>query len=326
MKQFLLFLLFVSICFPSFSGGVKGTVKDTDGSPLPFASIYIPQTGSGAATDLNGYFEIQLQKGHYDVVFKFIGYESVTRIIDVDSTFIEINITLKPQAIMLRTVTVSANQEDPAYTIMRKAIAKAKYHSQQIDSYTAKVYIKGKGKLTDYPWLAKKALEKEGISKDRLFISESVSEIKYTRPNKFEEKVIAVYTTGKDNDTSPNGYVFGSFYQPEIAETISPLSPKSFSYYRFEYLGSFKDRNYEVSRIKVIPRSKGDNVIDGTLNIVEDWWAIHSMDINTQKMGIKVNIKGMYAPIDEKAWLPVSHRFTAGGKIFGFEFEYNYLA
>src|SRR5262249_50408082 len=71
---------------------------------------------------------------------------------------------------------------------------------------------------------------------------------------------------------------------------------------------------------------KGDNVIDGVINIVEDWWAIHSMDINTQKMGILVNIKGMYAPIDDKAWLPVSHRFTAGGKIFGFEFEYNYLA
>src|SRR6478609_9229355 len=185
MKQFLLLLfLYVSICFPSIGGGVKGTVKDSDGSPLPFASIYIPQTGSGAATDLNGYFEIQLQKGHYDVIFKFIGYESVTRIVDIDTTFIEINITLKPQAIMLRTVTVSANQEDPAYTIMRKAIAKAKYHTQQLDSYTTKVYIKGKLKLTDYPWLAKKALEKEGIKKNSVFVTESVNEVKYTRPNK----------------------------------------------------------------------------------------------------------------------------------------------
>ncbi|MEO5980408.1 MAG: DUF5686 family protein, partial [Chryseolinea sp.] len=123
-----------------------------------------------------------------------------------------------------------------------------------------------------------------------------------------------------------NQYIFGSFYEPEIAETISPLSPKAFSYYKFEYLGTFKDRNYEVSRIRVTPRSKGDNVVEGTLNIVEDWWAIHSMDINTTKLGITVNIKAVYAPIDDKAWMPVSHRFKAGGKIFGFEFEYNYLA
>ena len=69
-------------------------------------------------------------------------------------------------------------------------------------------------------------LEKEGITKDRLFITESVSEIKYTRPNKFEEKVIAVYTQGANRSASPNNYIFGSFYKPEIAETVSPLSPR----------------------------------------------------------------------------------------------------
>ncbi len=44
--------------------------------------------------------------------------------------------------------------------------------------------------LKDYPWLAKKTLEKEGITKDRVYISESVSEISYQRPNTFSEKVI----------------------------------------------------------------------------------------------------------------------------------------
>jgi hypothetical protein len=172
----------------------------------------------------------------------------------------------------------------------------------------------------------KKAIEKEGIEKGQVFVTESISEIKYTRPNKFEEKVISIRSDGKDNNTSPNPYIFGSFYEAEVAETVSPLSPKSFSYYRFEYQGTFKDRNYEVSRIKVIPRSKGDNVVEGMLYIVEDWWSIHSMDIYTTKLGIKVNIKAVYAPIDDKAWMPVSHRFKAEGKIFGFEFEYNYLA
>ena len=227
---------------------------------------------------------------------------------------------------MLQTVTINSGTEDPAYTIMRKAIAKAKYHTQQIDEYTARVYIKGAGQLIDYPWLAKKAIEKEGIEKGQVFVTESISEIKYTRPNTFDEKVISIRSDGKDNNTSPNPYIFGSFYEPEIAETISPLSPKAFSYYRFEYMGTFKDRNYEVSRIKVTPRSKGDNVVQGMIYIVEDWWSIHSMDIYTTKLGITVNIKAVYAPIEDKAWMPVSHRFKASGKIFGFEFEYNYLA
>ncbi|MBS1544563.1 MAG: carboxypeptidase-like regulatory domain-containing protein [Bacteroidetes bacterium] len=319
-------LLLVALPAAAMAAGVRGTIKADDGTFLAFATIYVKQTGSGSVSDPQGHYEITLAPGRYDLIFHYLGYETLERTIEVQDTWIELSVTLKTQVIQLQTVTVKAGKEDPAYTIMRKAIAKAKYHTQQLDAYTAKVYIKGKGQLKDYPWLAKKALEKEGITKDRVFISESVSEIKYTRPNKFEEKVIAVYTNGNTRNTSPNAYVFGSLYEPEIAETISPLSPKSFSYYRFEYEGSFKDRNYEISKIKVIPRSKGDNVFDGTLYIVEDWWSIHSADLNVTKMGIKFHVKGIYNPIENKAWLPVSQQFFIEGKVFGFEFVADYLA
>ncbi|MBK5277377.1 MAG: carboxypeptidase-like regulatory domain-containing protein, partial [Bacteroidia bacterium] len=322
----------------TFGGGIRGQIKGDDGIPLAYATIFVKQTGTGSASDLEGRYEVLLSPGSYEVLFQYLGYESTFRRIDIGDSFEEINITLKTQVMVLQNVTINAGKEDPAYTIMRKAIAKAKFHTQQIDSYTAKVYIKGKGKITDYPWLAKKALEKEGITKDRLFIQESVSEIKYTRPNKFEEKVIAVYTTGKNNtgnDGSPNAYVFGSFYEPEIAETVSPLSPKSFSYYRFEYLGSFKDRNYDISKIKVTPRSKGDNIFEGIIFIVEDFWSIHSLDFRTTKMGINFKIKQIYNPIEDKvnlsgvvgqAWMPISQQFIVDGSVFGFDFEGTYLA
>src|SRR5688572_2723603 len=319
-------LVFTWLATSAYAGGVKGIVKDEKGEPLAYTTIFVKQTGSGTTTNVNGDYEIILPAGHYELVFQFLGYETVTRGVDVAADFVEVNITLRTQATMLQTVTVNAGNEDPAYTIMRKAIAKAKFHLQQLDSYSARVYIKGSGQLKDYPWLAKRRLEKEGIEKGRVFVSESISDIKYTRPGKFEEKVISIRSDGNDNNTSPNPYIFGSFYEPEVAETISPLSPKAFSYYRFEYMGTFKDRDYEVSRIKVIPRSKGDDVIDGVIYIVENWWAIHSMDIHTTKLGIDVNIKAVYAPIEDKAWMPVSHRFKVGGKVFGFEFEFNYLA
>ncbi len=338
MKPLRLILPFFFLSFSVLAGGIRGIVKGDDGAPLAYATIFVKQTGTGSATDLDGRYEVVLPPGSYDILFQYLGYESIARKIEIGADFIEVNIKLKTQVMMLQNVTINAGKEDPAYTIMRKAISKAKFHTQQIDSYTAKVYIKGKGKITDYPWLAKKALEKEGITKDRLFIQESVSEIKYTRPNKFEEKVIAVYTTGKNNtgnDGSPNAYVFGSFYEPEIAETISPLSPKSFSYYRFEYLGSFKDRNYDISKIRVTPRSKGDNIFEGIIFIVEDWWSIHSLDFKTTKMGINFKIKQIYNPIEDKArlndqvgqaWLPISQQFIVDGSVFGFDFEGTYLA
>ena len=316
----------MTIALAGHAGGIRGTVTTEDGAPLAYATIFVKQTGSGAVTGLDGKYGIALADGHYDIAFQYLGYETVTRQVGILDRYIEMDIVLKSQAMVLQNVTITAGNEDPAYTIMRKAIAKAKYHAQQIDSYSAKVYIKGKGRLKDYPWLAKRALEKEGITKDRLFISESVSEVHYTRPNKFEEKVIAVFSDGNDNNTSPNAYVFGSFYAPEIAGTVSPLSPRAFSYYRFEYLGTFKDQDYDVSKVRVIPRSKGDNVFEGDLFIVEDWWSIHSLDFHVSKLGIDFEVKQLYHPIEGKAWLPVSQQFDVEGKVFGFEFEYNYLA
>ncbi|HET7180390.1 MAG TPA: DUF5686 and carboxypeptidase regulatory-like domain-containing protein, partial [Chryseosolibacter sp.] len=329
MRLFPVLFFLVAVCVPKSYGqttGIHGVITDELGNPLSFATIFVKQIGTGTTANADGIYEIALAKGSYELVFQFLGRKSEVRVVDIQQGSKELNITLKPQEIMLPSVTVNADDEDPAYSIMRKAIAKANYHRNVLDAYSARVYIKGAGKLKDYPWLAKKALKKEGIEKDRVYISESVSEIRFTRPNKFEEKVISIRSDGKDNNTSPNGYIFGSFYSPEVAGTISPLSPKAFSYYRFEYLGTFKDRDYEVSRIKVIPRSKGDNVVDGVIFIVENDWSIHSMDIHTIKLGIDIYMKVMCGRIEDKVWLPVSHQFRVEGKIFGFEFEYNYVA
>jgi hypothetical protein len=329
LKKFLLILFAIVVVIQAMAqptGGVKGTIKADDGSVLSFATIFVKQMGTGTTANEDGNYEIMLKPGRYDLVFQHLGRRTEVRIVEIKDAFVTVNITLIPQDIVLQSITIDADDEDPAYSIMRKAIAKANYHRNLLESYSARVYIKGAGKLKDYPWLAKKALQKEGIEKGRVYISESVSDIKFTRPNKFEEKVISIRSDGKDNNTSPNGYIFGSFYEPEIAETISPLSPKAFSYYKFEYQGTFKDRNYDVSRIKVIPRSKGDNVVDGMIYIVEEDWAIHSIDLHTIKLGIDIGIKIMCGPIEDKAWLPVSHKFKVDGKVFGFEFEYNYLA
>lgn len=322
-------LFFFLLLLPSllYSGGIRGTIKDDQGEPLAYATIFVKQTGSGTATNVEGQYELQLAPGSYEIVYQYLGFQTVVRQVEVSTDYVTVDITLTSQATVLQTVIVKAGKEDPAYTIMRKAIAKANYHRNQLDEYQARVYIKGSGQLKDYPWLAKRQLEKEGIEKGRVFVQESVSEVKYTRPNKFEEKVISIRADGVDNNNaSPNQYIFGSFYEPVVAQTISPLSPRAFSYYRFEYQGTFKDRNYEVSKIKVIPRSKGDNVVEGMLYLVENWWSIHSMDIKTTKLGISIYIKAVYGPIEDKAWLPVSHQFRVEGKIFGFEFEGKYLA
>ncbi len=316
------------LSFQSFlqASGIRGYVRDANGNPLEYTTIYAQENGLGAVTNAEGYYQLSLQPGTYTVLFQFLGYETKVEKVTIGDSFQDLDMVLVPQTFQLKQVVVGGSDEDPAYTVMRKAIAKAEYHRMQIDRYQAQVYVKGSGRIKKTPFFARKALKKEGIDTSTAFTSESVSIVEYIRPNTFNERVISVYKHGDDNDSSPMNYVNGSFYQPEIAGAVSPLSPKSFGFYRFKLEGFFEDRGFFINKIRVQPRSRGEDVFDGYIYIVEDLWAIHSLDFFTYKLGFKFDIKQVYTPIQEVAWMPVTAQFGVDGNILGFGFEYQYLA
>ncbi len=309
--------------------GIRGLITDANNQPLPFATIYVEELGTGTSSNAQGRFSYRMPTGTYNITFQYIGYETVVQRVKVDSDFVEITIQLKEQTYELKTVEVTSDGRDPAYIIIRKAIAKAPFHLNQLNSYKAEVYTKGSGRVKKSPFMVRKLMAKEGIDSTFAFVSESVSEVYYKRPNYFEEKVISIYTEGDSQDSSPNAYINASFYEPTVADVISPLSPKAFAYYSFTYEGFFADRGREIDKIKITPKSKGENVVEGYINIVDGEWSIHSLDIRVRKAmpaNITIDIKQIYAPIENKAWLPVSHQFDGMIKFYGFHFEFGYLA
>ena len=328
MHRIIFTLLCVFQVFVLFAGGIKGYIRNPEGEALPYASIYIDELGSGTAANEEGYYEYRMLPGEYRVVYQYLGYETQVERITVGANMRELNITLQEQTFELEQIEIIDNGEDPAYTVMRRAIAKAKYHRQQVDAYTAKVYIKGSGRLLNTPGLFRKALENEGVEADSTtaFTSESVSVLEYERPNTYRERVISVYTQGDNNGADPNGFIYGSFYEADIGGAVSPLSPRAFAHYRFELEGYFSDRGQSINKIKVTPRRKGDDVFSGYIYIVENLWNIHSLSLEMYKLGFHFDVNQVYAPIEEDIWLPISHKFKIDGKVFGFGFDYNYLA
>ncbi len=308
---------------------VSGTVSDETGAPLPFAAIYLPDQKGGTATNEDGFYSIKLPARRFTLVFQYLGYQSQEVRVDMSRGDQEVNVTLQPQPVELEGVTISSDREDPAYTIMRKAIAKAKFHTQQVDSFKTTVYIKGSGRLKGLPGLFRKRIEKElakeGIDTSTSFTIESVNELTYIRPNTYKERVISVRTVGEDRGSDPGNFIKGSFYEPEVNGAVSPLSPRAFAYYKFEYLGEFTDRGVLVNKIKVTPRSRGDNVFEGTIYIVDQLWSIHSLDLSTYIWGILFKINQVYQPVEENVWLPLNNIFDVSGKFFGFKFEYRYF-
>ena len=320
-----LFLVFLTPLLAE-AQGVKGTVIDQDGSPLPYTTIYVKETGSGSVTNQNGSYELRLQPGNYNISFQFLGYKSEQIVVTVGSEMITRDVVLLKQSYTLQAAEIDGGKEDPAYKVMRKAIAKSSYHRQQVDHFTCEVYLKGGGRLIDSPWFLRKVLEKEGMDTSATFVTESVSEITYNRPGEFSERVVSIRTTGDDRNTNPMQYINTSLYEPTFGGVVSPFSPKAFAYYKFKYIRSYSDRGYQINEIQVIPRSRNSDIFEGRVFVVEDLWAIHSADLTIEVQGITVDIHQVFAPIEPNVWMPVSHKYNGHGKIMGFSFEFEYLA
>jgi hypothetical protein len=304
------------------TSGVLGTIKTKDGRPLPFAAIAVKGTEIGTISNEEGKYQLDLKPGYYEIVFQYLGFKTGMKSLTIENRFETFNVTMEEQALSLGEVRIGSKDEDPAYTIMRRAIAKSRYHFLQVESYTAKAYTKSSFVITDLPmeFMYKKELkemEKEtNFKKGVPILNESVSEVTFNQPNSYKQKVIAARNSQDKNFASANAYFLTSFYQPEVVKAVSPLSPKAFGYYKFEYLGAFRENGIEVNKIKVIPRSYGEGVYRGTIHIIEGEWSIYSLDLETVNTGFNIGIKQVYSPV-QNVWMPVNQQFHIQGGIYG---------
>jgi len=286
----------------------------------------VPRTKSGAASNADGYFQVDLGGGN-KVVFSYLGYQTQVKTISGGKA----DVQLVSETLDLETVEIISGGEDKSYAVIRRAIAKADYHRNQLDAYTAQVYIKGTGKVNKLPGLVKLLASKEDRKEmdevtKRPFTSETTSKVEYTRPNNYKQQVLSKLEVG-DSDFDANQYFFTSFYDPFVAgEMVSPLHPRAFGYYKFEQEGVFVDQDELVNKIKVIPRSRGEDVFEGFIYIVNGDWSIHSLELTTYKLGFQIDITQRQAEVEDHVWMPVTTTLDAEGQIFGVGFEYHYLS
>ena len=326
--------LYLCLLLGSFCSGVNAHevyiisgVVTNNNEPLPNVSVYIQQTGQGFSTNIEGRFTIRLKSGKYDIEFSHLGFQQKTHSITLDQSNIDLQIELEPRPLYIDGGLVGSTKEDPAYPMIRKAIAKARFHQLQCSSYIAEVYTKGNLIIHKAPRLFRSELAESGITPGVPFPVESINQVTYTMPNQYIEKVTHIKTKAKNPElSSPNIYVNASFYNPTLGQSVSPLSPDALIYYRFSYQGGFEERGHWVNKIRVEPKKKGLGVFSGDLYLIDELWSIHSLDLKTRVSGVNARVKQIYKPQDHNIWLPVQHLITFDGKVMGFEFDYQYHA
>lgn len=318
-------LVCISFVFQSFSQGIEGEVRNVDGDPVPFATVFVPELHRGTTANEMGQYRLQLPRGKHEVRFQYLGYKTVTKSIDLDSRWETIDIVFEEQQYRLPEVVVTASGEDPAYYIMRRAIGMSQYYLNQVSAYTCRVYLKGSGVIKNMPGLMRRQLEREGVEAGRYFVMETISEVSFELPDRYQTNVISMRSSGNDNDSSPMAFVTVSLYR-DINGIISPLSRNAMQVYRFVLEGSFMENGHQINKIRVIPRRPGTDVYSGTIFIREGSWNLHSVDLEVQQNLFTVGLRQLYNPVADNVWMPVSHNFDMSLSVMGFEVDFTYMA
>lgn len=323
MRQFIwIVLITLSSVWNTAAQVFEGHITDLKGNVIEGAVVYIRETAQGCTADENGVFRIPLSSGKYSCEISCLGFEKQFVNVQVKEGMGVLTIQLKPAVYQLKEVKVSARGEDPALYIMRNAIAKAPYHRNQVSSYVSEVYTKGTARLDKVPRLLMLSTDAGKELKPmigKLFLLESMMEIRFKAPDEYERKILAFSSTIPSNMDPGDALniITASIYDPSVMNVVSPLAPGAFSYYRFKFVECYNEGNLTINKIRVEPRKKNAQLLDGWIYIAEDNWSVVNFDFKIRAIGVTARLKGIFHEVKPSVFLPTSYDIEANVKIFG---------
>jgi outer membrane cobalamin receptor len=120
--QFYVIIVFLIFCFiklsaknidptqPGTKVTISGTVRDKSNGEVQIgATVYIRELKNGAITNAYGFYSLNLKPGIYNLVFSYMGYQSIERKIELNKE-LTVNIELERTEKILDEVVVTANR------------------------------------------------------------------------------------------------------------------------------------------------------------------------------------------------------------------------
>ena len=298
MKSFT-FLFLLVFSQPSFAQKIYGTVFNSQGDLLPYASVTIKGTTRGTSANERAKYSLNAASGTYTIICQHLGYNSSEKTITVkDDT--ELSFILSEQKLALETVIVRSGGEDPAYEIIRNAIKRREYYQKQVKQFTCNIYGKDLMKLRTLPKkilgrkipdAERKEMGVDSAGQGIIYLSESISKVSVQPPEKFKLEVMSSRVSGS-GQFGFNFPAFISLYNSNVKIFTERINPRGFvspiangaiGFYKFKFLGSFFENGRSVSSIRVTPRRLYEPLFSGIINITDEEWSIYSFDLTLTK-------------------------------------------
>nr|WP_293835090.1 DUF5686 and carboxypeptidase-like regulatory domain-containing protein [uncultured Arsenicibacter sp.] len=308
------------LCFQEVSAQTTFTISGriTDASTkegVPFTAVSVKGTTSGTTSDVDGKYTLTVKQLSDSLLIASLGYQ--TKAVALQKTAVQqIDVVLQPAATKLQEVRVYGKGGDPAYRVLRQAVAKTdlfnpdKLSAYQYDSYTkieafVNEFSKPR-KANRKPGPVGRLLGKlpsvtdeNGSPAVPVFISENVSELyqrnqpDYTKERILKSQVRAVGITDGSLVSQFTGASFQqyNFYRNYVRvlqkDIPSPIGQNWQTMYTFHMMDTTMVGNATVYEIDFEPKRETDLAFTGTVWI--DTLSLGLVQIET-KVGKRANI------------------------------------
>jgi hypothetical protein len=316
----------LSFCLNSYAQVYDKTVisgKTSDeltGDPLPFVSVVLKGTTTGTISDASGKYRIETNVKAAEIVFSFIGYESLSRSITPGKVQ-TVNVSLKLSSINLDEVIVTyekkayKNKGNPAVELIQHVIDHKEINRvESFDFLEYKKYEKVQFAISNISENFKQSnmFDKFSFVFDNLdttkrignavlpvFIKETLSSHYYRKvPEQTKEIILAEKTIDLEKYINNRGaanylnYLYQNIniYDNEILfltnKFLSPIAGTAPAFYKYFVDDTLLVNDVTCIRMFFAPRNKSDFLFHGYLYITMDsTYAVRKID-----MGINEDI------------------------------------
>jgi Family of unknown function (DUF5686)/CarboxypepD_reg-like domain len=313
---------------------IKGRVLDADSKePIPFVCFSAASESKAYYSDIDGYYSFEMSSPDVALRVSYLGYT------DLEITAGQLQrygvIKLRSNQKMLEEVVIKPGV-NPAERIVKRAIENKvkndpeKNISFSYDSYNKLFFDLDMVKVPDMDTTTPPAID---LSKQHIFLVETVSTRKHLPPDHSEEVVVATRVSGLEN---PDFAVLGtqiqsfSFYGETVqilgSTYMSPLHDDAIKKYLFIVEDTTVVDRDTVFVVSFRPR-KGTNFqgMKGQLFIHTNGYALQNVvaEPNDRSVGMYVKIEQQYELIQGRFWFPVQlvstfeNELSSGGRLVG---------
>ncbi|MGI4803734.1 MAG: DUF5686 family protein, partial [Janthinobacterium lividum] len=325
------------VCAFAQQPDVSGTITDQSGKHLPFTAVFAENTTLGTLANERGVYHFSLNPGIYTLNFRLIGQKQSSVKINLQKDTV-LNVVLQPENYQVKEASVS--KIDPAYAMIRKAMAKRRFYKKQVADYSCNVYLKGMQKLVSGPkrYLNDSVIKVLSLNKNGssiIYETEANSQFNYSGPRQIKEILRSSRAAGDHPSLNFNRAIDiqTNFYKNLVywdalsnRSFVSPIASNAMGFYRYKLRGDFTENGHLIHKIEVFAKRKSDPSFNGFIYLEDGNWRIHSLNLKLFKLSNisfvdSLQITQQFIPVNKNVWMPASTRFNYRGKVLGFVFN-----